>query len=156
MNDKERVEAMVRHSQEGRKLYQGAAWPAVLLWKVAKFRPEGPTDAEWKRTVEQKLPPREVMMVLAIMALWNSAEHYGDEHFGRMHAIFGVLSGNPEAFAKILRELPERLGIAPIEREALTYDKRLLEFWDNYDNDEARRPEIISQLFICSNTAGKR
>lgn len=134
----EMSETELRHAMEGRKLYQGAAWPAILLWKTDRFRPEGPSDAEWARMTGRKLPPRDTMMVLAIMALWESAQHYEDL-FARLHALFATLSTNQEAFAKVLREAPARLGIRPVERDLLKFDQRLLEAWDNYEKDEARR-----------------
>lgn len=127
---------MLRHAAEGRAMYHKARWPAVLLWKLAGFRPENVSDKDWKYMMTQKLPDNEIVMMYGIMALWDRAEHYGEECFGRMHALFGLLSTNHEAFAKVLRSVPERLGIAPIDRDMLKFDARLVDAWDKFEKHE--------------------
>lgn len=127
---------MLRHAAEGREMYHKARWPAVLLWKLAGFRPENISDKDWKYMMAQKLPDNEIVMMYGIMALWDRAEHYGEECFGRMHALFGLLSTNHEAFAKVLRSVPERLGIAPIDRDMLKFDARLVDAWDKFEKHE--------------------
>ena len=137
---KAEMEASIqKHGEKGRELYQETPWPCVLLWKLAKFRPGGVTDKEWTAMSSRRLMPRDLFMMYGVLSLWNELPHYEDEYFGRMHAIYSLLTCNMQAFAKVLRQAPETLGIKPINRLNLKFNKTLLAAWDSYEEDEIVR-----------------
>lgn len=133
-----------KHGAKGRELYQETPWPCILLWKLAKFRPGGVSDEEWATMTSRRLMPRDLFMMYGVLSLWNELPHYGDEHFGRMHAIYSLLTSNAQAFVKVLRQAPEKLGIKPISPLDLKFNKTIFDAWNSYEADEAIRAQSRS------------
>ena len=141
----QKMQEIERHAKEGRELYQEAQWPCVLLWRLVKFRPGGVTDGEWRKMTEARLSPIDVYAMYGVLSMWDLLPHYGDEHFGRMHAIHIMLSNNPQAFVKVLREAPEKLGVPSIDPSELSSNPTLKKAWYTFDADEAIRERVRLQ-----------